>query len=276
MSLADSIVIDRRSEQNGQISGKIEKGFPDWKAEKERWLFVAPHDDDIVLGAGLTFASAIEAGIETWAAVVTTGNAGYCHLDQRETIAATRAKECKESFQLLGLSLEQLIWLRYPDGSLSHHAGFRLATRPADPCVIAGTTGIQSSFTWLLRRVAPTRLFIPSITDLHPDHRCVNDEMIISIFHATGGIWPELGPALPALPALYEYATYSDFRTPPTIRVRAGEELFERKLKGISAYKSQQQIEQVVSVQRQAGAKEFLREVRFDLFRPEECDKLFR
>ncbi|MGL4944489.1 MAG: PIG-L deacetylase family protein [Thermoguttaceae bacterium] len=274
---SSDIQIDRR---NGEsvVSGPPESVFPDWQGDQERWLFVAPHDDDIVLGCGLTFACATSANIKTWAAVVTTGEVGYCHREQRHTIAGTRQKECADSFKLLGLCDENLIRLGYPDGGLRHFAGFRIAengTKNSGPAPIAETTGLQSSFTWLLRKVVPTRLFVPSVTDLHPDHRAVSEDMMISIFHAYGGIWPELGEKLPAIPAIYEYATYSDFLTPPTIRVRSTQEMLERKLVAIEAYRSQEQIGMVVDVQRKTGAKEFLREVRFDIFRPELCDALF-
>ncbi|MDO5566489.1 MAG: PIG-L family deacetylase, partial [Planctomycetia bacterium] len=121
----------------------------------------------------------------------------------------------------------------------------------------------------------PTRLFVPTITDLHSDHKMTNSEMMISIFHASGNIWPELGEPIAAVPLLYEYATYSNFTTPPQLRIRVSQEIFEKKIDALLAYKSQEQIEQMIKLQRQTGPKEFIREVRFDIFQPEECNKLF-
>jgi hypothetical protein len=74
---------------------------------------------------------------------------------------------------------------------------------------------------------------------------------------------------------LYEYATYCDFVTPPQIRVVVPEALLERKLTGIRAYASQEQIELLVDVQRKAGPVEYLREVEFNVLHPGQYEKLF-
>ena len=34
----------------------------DWRGPEESWLFVSPHDDDIVLGGGLIFQAGIAKG----------------------------------------------------------------------------------------------------------------------------------------------------------------------------------------------------------------------
>ena len=103
----------------------------------------------------------------------------------------------------------------------------------------------------------------------------MNTEAMISIFHAQGSIWPELGEPIPEIPAIYEYATYSNFITPPTLRVRVSEDLFERKINGILAYKSQKQIDLTIKIQRENGVEEFIREAEFDVFEPKRCKTLF-
>ena len=65
-----------------------------------------------------------------------------------------------------------------------------------------GHTGVQNAFTLFLRRIAPSRVFVPTASDLHPDHKVANQEMLISLFHAQGEIWPELGRPLEAVPGL--------------------------------------------------------------------------
>jgi len=127
----------------------------------------------------------------------------------------------------------------------------------------------------VLRQVRPTRVFLPSITDLHPDHQIVNAEMQISLFHAQGGIWPELGPPIAAVPTVYEYATYSDFATPPEIRLAGTPEMLQRKLDAIRVYASQEQIELLVDVQRQAGPVEYLREMQFHFYQPQQYAGMF-
>jgi LmbE family N-acetylglucosaminyl deacetylase len=255
-------------------SEKIAEIFTPWNSSRECWLFVSAHDDDIVCGCGLSFQAAIAEGIEVHAMVATDGRMGYCRLTQRECIAEIRRREASQSYRLLGLPAERLYQLPYPDGDLFPHRGRRLAG-PGDPTAIEGATGLQNTFTHLLRRVRPTRVFLPSITDIHPDHRIVHEEMLISLFHAQGGIWPELGEPLAWIPVLYEYATYCDFLTPPQIRVAVPEALLERKLAGIRAYASQEQIELLAEVQRKAGAVEYLREVEFNVLCPGQYEELF-
>ena len=268
------IFFDRRVDGRTVSSENPGDVWPDWQEKSERWLFMSPHDDDIVCGCGLTFLSAIASGIETFAGVVTRGNMGYCRPEMKETIADIRRAECAESFRQMGLPAERLFFLNHDDGSLNVQAGRRFAEQEG-PTVIAGATGLQNSFTWLLRKTRPNRVFIPSLTDLHPDHKFTHSEMLISIFHAQGGIWPELGPSIDEIPLLYEYATYSNFATEPTLRVRVPEELLTKKLDAIYAYKSQEQIELTIQMQKRAGTSEYLREIRFDLFEPEKCAPLF-
>jgi LmbE family N-acetylglucosaminyl deacetylase len=255
-------------------SEKIAEIFSPWNSSRECWLFVSAHDDDVVCGCGLSFQAAIGEGIEVHAAVATDGRMGYCRLAERECISQIRRREATESFRLLGLPAERLHLLPFPDGGLSPYRGRRL-TSPDDPMALEGATGLQNAFTHLLRRVRPTRVFLPSITDVHPDHRIVHEEMLISLFHAQGGIWPELGEPLTWIPVLYEYATYCDFLTPPQVRVEVPEALLERKLAGIRAYASQEQIDLLVEVQRKAGPVEYLREVEFNVLCPGQYEELF-
>lgn len=268
------LFFDRLAEGKVSTSSDPAEIFPDWQGSDERWLFLAPHDDDIIIGAGLSFVSAIALGVETYAAITSDGAMGYCRPEHRESISSIRRSEARTSFTAVGLPEDRLFFLDYPDSNFHLHLGRRFAVE-GDPHIVAGGTGLQNSYTWLLRKIRPTRLFLASITDIHPDHRATTTEMTISIFHAVGGIWPELGPALESLPQLYEFATYSDFLTPPTLRIRASESLLQKKLDGITAYRSQEQIGLVVEAQRKAGPKEFLREVRFDIFQPELCNALF-
>ncbi len=247
----------------------------DWKPNnRETWLFVAPHDDDIILGAGLTFLAALSDGINVHAVVTTTGESGYCRLEHKNKVGDIRRQEAIASFDALGLPAENLHFLGYHDSGLDHFTGHFPVTQPG-PTVIEGATGLENSYTWILRKIRPTRIFIPSVTDIHPDHRTVHNEMVISVFHAQGGIWPELGTPIENFPYLYEYATYSDFITPPDMRITVPELLLEKKLAGIAAYKSQEQIGALIEIQRQAGCKEVIRQKIFDLITPGKYNSLF-
>lgn len=270
-----SVHFDRRTEQKTIRSENPAEIWADWIGEQENWLFIAPHDDDIVCGAGLTFAAALACGIPTHAAVISNGRMGYCSPTQRQTIVKVRREETRQSFMHLGLPVEQLHQFNYDDGSLSQESGRRFAADSTDSRAIAGGIGLQNTMTWLLRHVKPNRVFIPNRLDIHPDHRAVNNEMIISIFHAQGEIWPELGPPIEKLPTLYEYATYSDFIQPPNIRIRVSDDLVEKRLEAIALYKSQLQIELLVDQLRKVGGKEYLLEMEFEIFKPEKHESLF-
>ncbi|MGN0844045.1 MAG: PIG-L deacetylase family protein [Kiritimatiellia bacterium] len=247
--------------------------FSNWKGDRERWLFVSPHDDDVILGSGLLFLSAVEAGIKVSACVTTLGDSGYCTPEQRETIASIRRAETLDSFRILGLPEDQLFFLNYHDCGLEHYTGHYPAI--PGPTTIAGSTGLSNSFVWLLRHVRPTRVFMPTSTDIHPDHQIVHREMSICAFHAQGSIWPELGKPLEEIPELYEFSTYSDFPSPPDFRVITSEALLERKLTGIMAYRSQEQIGALIQLHRENGTREYFRHLVFPFLVPGKYNNLF-
>ncbi|MCL2625017.1 MAG: PIG-L family deacetylase [Planctomycetaceae bacterium] len=272
-----SIIFDRRTEQGTLSSDHPAEIWSDWQEDNEKWLFFAPHDDDIVAGAGLTFLAGIQLGVDVHAAVITNGCMGYCLPEMRDTIKQVRYREARESFRFLGLPESHLYQFDYNDGDLPQFAGRWFADEPCqhDPRAIAGAIGLQNTMTWLLRKVNPTRVFMPNRLDLHPDHSIVNQELIMSVFHAQGQIWPELGPPLAFLPKLYEYATYNDFISAPTLRVRVSDYLVEKRLAGLALYKSQLQIELVVNEIRKAGGNEYLLEMAFQIFQATKYESLF-
>jgi len=106
-------------------------------------------------------------------------------------------------------------------------------------------------------------------------NRAVNTDLLISIFHAQGQIWPELGPPVSFVPKLYEYPTYNDFAAPPTMRVRVSEDLVEKRLAGIALFKSQLQIDLLVNELRRAGGNEYLYELTFEVFSAKKYESLF-
>jgi LmbE family N-acetylglucosaminyl deacetylase len=273
--MVEGVTYCRRTPGALLASANIAEVLPDWKADKECWMFVAPHDDDIVTGVGLTFQVAMAEGIEVHAVVTTDGRMGYCRLTQRRTIAQVREVEAQRSFQALGLPPERLHVLKFPDCNLNPYRGRHFATI-GDPTEVEGASGLQNAYPHILRQLRPTRVFLPTIADLHPDHRIVHDEMLISLFHAQGSIWPELGPPIETVPAVYEYATYCDFPEPPHLRITGTPAMLKRKLDAIRAYASQEQIDVLVNVQREIGAVEYLREVQFNFYSPKAYEKLFQ
>jgi LmbE family N-acetylglucosaminyl deacetylase len=244
----------------------LSEALTDWQGEGERWLFVTPHDDDVVLGGGMMLEAARDAGIDVHVAVATDGRMGYCHTEQKERITAIRRQETARAFGILGKPEEY--WLGYPDCDLDRHTGRRPVETVSGetPDVTEGHTGLQNSLTALLRRLRPTRVFVPTGADYHPDHKAVYRELLISIFHASGAVWPELGEPLAAVPLIYEMAVYCDFPEDPTLQLVGTAEMLDGKLQAIGAYESQEQISALVQAVRDAGPYEYFLEHRFVLY----------
>jgi len=272
--LSHGINYYRRKAGATQVTSDIAELLPDWQGERECWMFVSAHDDDIVTGAGLTFQAALAEGVQVHAVITTDGRMGYCKFTQRRSISEIRQAEAEQSFQILGLPEDHLHLLHFPDCNLNPYRGRHFATI-GDPTEVEGASGLQNAYPHILRQIRPTRVFLPTISDLHPDHRIVNEEMLISLFHAQGNIWPELGTPIETVPAVYEYATYCDFPQAPQLRIVTPEAMLETKLRAIKAYASQEQIDVLIDVQRKAGPQEYVREIEFNFYSPQQYERLF-
>lgn len=293
----------------------------------EKWLLIAPHDDDILIGGGLLLQEAVLHGRRIKLLITTDGSQGYCFPGDRDRIAEVRRRETLEAYGLLGIPESDIQWLDFPDGGLALWQGRRAAgpgradgavtpespaaavadgavgadgaverarvsgtdeavepsraasaaapASPKYPEAIAGFTGLENSFTYHLRAFRPSHVFLMSESDYHPDHKIVYREALISIFHALGDIWPELGPPLVQVPRLYEMAAYCNFSTPPTIEIEASREQLQRKLDAIAVYRSQKQIGGLVDNLEKNGPYEYLLYRPFDLFSPQEYRAMF-
>ena len=269
-----TIFFDRRIDNKTISSSNPADVWADWRGTDECWLFVSAHDDDIVIGAGLTMLAGLANNVNAFASYCCNGRMGYCTFEQQPHIINIRHTEAERSFEHLGLPKENLIRFAYDDGNLMHATGRRFA-KPGDSNELCGAVGLQNSLTWLLRKVKPNRLFLPNRRDMHPDHVAVHMDLLISIFHAVGVIWPELGEPNTEIPKLYEYATYGDFASPPTMRIRVPDEDFRRRYEAVEMYQSQQQIALVVEGLQKVGGIEYLLEMEFDLIQYEKYATLF-
>jgi LmbE family N-acetylglucosaminyl deacetylase len=236
------------------------------------WMFVSPHDDDLCIGAGLLMQAAVKAGVDVQPLIVTDGCLGYCLGEHREDIVEIRRRETIRSFEMLGVNEDQITFLGFPDGGLTNFIGRRTA-EPGEP-EFCGSTGLQNAFTHSLRELRPTRVFVPTRTDLHPDHQITHNELMISLFHASGKIWPELGDPL-SVPAVHELAVYCDFPGDPQLEIIGDDSAFDAKLRSIAAYESQLQIAELVQQVRHGGAYEYIRDVEFRLYSPQRYRPLF-
>lgn len=299
----------RRLRDGRLVHGGIAEIFPDWAGAAptgdaapdgesgrpcERWLFVSPHDDDPAVAAGLAIALGVAAGARIRVRIVTDGRMGYTPSVSADDVVSRRREETFHSFSRLGV--EDIGWYDYPDTQLPLCVGRRRVRDTGDdgvrgtvaapeahvdeyyhdaPHAVAGFTGLQNSFVSELRRYRPTRLFLLSAADYHPDHKTVHQEMMISLFHAQGDIWPELGPPIEARPWVHEVAAYRPFPEPPDICLRADEATFRGKLDAIAAFASQTQIDRLVQAVRRAGPVEYVRSYRFETYDPATYATLF-
>lgn len=238
-----------------------------WRNEKEKFLFVSPHDDDVVLGSGLFIQLALKEKIPVYIMIVTDGSMGYCTKEQEKTISDIRRQEAYQCYKSLGVADENIIWLSFPDCKLNYYRGRRIA-ETNDITKISGYTGLQNSFTYWIRKIAPTQCFLPTSSDLHPDHRIVHEEFLISLFHAAGNIWPELGNTAEYVPYVHELGVYCDFPQPPRLRVKTSQTLLQKKLDAIGAFKSQKQIGSLIEIVQKSGPFEYFREISFKLYQP--------
>lgn len=242
--------------------------------EPERWLYIVPHDDDAVIGGGLLLQQAAAEGKQVKILITTDGSMGYCKADQKDKITVIRRAETFESFSKLGI--HNVEWLNYPDADLIRHIGRRRVITDALPDTIAGFSGLQNSFTAHLRSYRPSHVFVMSENDYNTDHKLVYQEVLISLFHAQGDIWPELGDPLRTTPPVYEMAAYCNFRDNPDIELAATAEEFAAKLAAVDSFQSQKQIRLLVEKLKENGPYEYLRDIDFDYYSPGCYRSLFR
>jgi len=245
-----------------------------WQGGRECFLFISPHDDDVVIGAGLLIQLAEKENVPVHILIVTDGSMGYCSPEEKESIAEIRRKETFECYQQLGIPKENIVWLGYPDCRLNSYRGRRPA-EANEAIALKGFAGLQNSFTYHLRRTKPTQCFLPTSNDLHPDHKITYDEFLISIYHAAGAIWPELGAPTEKLPYVHEIACYCNFPSFPHLQIKTSPELLQKKLTALGAFRSQRQIQAEINIIKNAGPVEYIRDLHFKLYTPEIYRHLF-
>lgn len=264
----------RRTPEGLVTTSNIAELFGDWRGSDECWMFISPHDDDVVIGGGLTFQVGLAEGAQVHTVVITDGRMGYCRLEQRRNISKIRRAEAEAAYKILGLPAGHLRFIECPDCNLSAYRGRHFTTIGA-PTEIEGAGGMQNAITHALRQIRPNRVFLPTSADLHPDHQIVHEEALISLFHAQGTIWPELGKPIAEVPRVYEFAVYCDFPAPPQICIETPQTMLDTKLKAILASVSQEQIGGLVEIQRAGGPIEYLRELEFKFYSPQKYRPLF-
>lgn len=281
MSMSGSVqgTLRRRMPDGTIVQGGVVSTLPG-AADQERWLFVSPHDDDPAISAGMFLAAAAAEGVEIRVRIVTDGSMGYTPGVRAEDVVDVRRTETRASCRRLGI--DDIGWYDYPDARLHQWQG-RMALSPErpdggghTPHEVAGHTGLQNSITAEIRSFQPTRILVMSGEDFHPDHKVVYQEVLISVFHAQGDVWPELGPPLTHLPWVHECAAYAPFVDNPDLEFTGSEELFRQKLEAIATFASQTQIAHLVADLKDSGPYEYIRSFPFETYSPKRYAHLFR
>lgn len=232
--------------------------------EKECWLFVVPHDDDLVLGLSTTLLQAHRLGIPYRVIIVTDGQNGYATDADAKNIVQVREQETSNCFRALGLTdlefADIVKFLGLPDCNLQQYLGEKLEK----PLTAELRTRIDQR--------AVNRVFTVSESDYHLDHSAVVLALKISIFHSLGEIWLGDGASpLKNKPVLYQACVYCPFANGqlPTHINHLSQSDLEKKLSGISAFRSQRQITALVKSIRDGPKVEVLLESEWLLYNPE-------
>jgi len=159
----------------------------------ERILVIAPHPDDDVLGCGGLIQHALAAGDSVWVAYMTSGDGSWSSaavtlgkpfIGAKDYLRLGRERmaEATDGARVLGLPLNQLIFLGYPDRGLAPlwqeywNDAFKSPATAAtrNPYCVSGRryTGarVLADVMALLRRLRPDRVFAPHPCDAHTDH----------------------------------------------------------------------------------------------------------
>jgi LmbE family N-acetylglucosaminyl deacetylase len=183
-------------------------------------LVLAPHPDDETLGCGATIMRKRAAGMPVQVVIATDGRHSYYSNElSTDRLVKIREEEARRAGSILGLTCENIVFLRFEDGHLAENRQ-RLRDRLIE----------------ILDAMNPEEIFVSSIIDTHPDHR----------------VLAELGRELlqarrDRFPVLYEYPIWfwdlrvwrvSKFRE-LRIRIVRTEEFRMGKREAIAAYHSQ-------------------------------------
>ena len=147
-------------------------------------LIIAPHQDDETFGCGGLIALKRRIGVPVTVVFVTDG--GACYGDNipdmaRRKLVVLREAEATAALGVLGVSHDNILFLRFPDGALSSLDAEQQAR-------------LNTLLTLHLEDSPAREVYVPHRRDSHPDHeatyRIVGD--ILSATENTGKQTPEL------------------------------------------------------------------------------------
>jgi len=226
--------------------------FPKWQFDKETIAILSPHDDDAILGAGYMILYALVSGANVYVLIFCNGCYGYSKLELKNKIVEIRKQETINAYREIGLREENIIRFDYPDFSLRNFMGYILSNKEE---------GVLPKVIKELRRIKPTRLFVPNAYREHIDHEAVSYIGSYDGPQVGDPVVVDLGEPFKIISYL-QYSVWSDFSPEDALVsnrstllrgsiVLAVTENVERKVReSIKKFESQQEILEYILSQR--------------------------
>ena len=133
-----------------------------------RALVIAPHQDDETLGCGGTIALKRRAGGHVCIAFVGDGSASHSHLIERDKLQDLRELEALAAAKTLGVSEDDVVFLRVPESRFRQHRSEALERIAA-----------------LIERERPDEIYMPYRDDPLDDHR-ITAAVVLDVLRRQG------------------------------------------------------------------------------------------
>lgn len=190
-----------------------------------RVVVVSPHDDDGNVGCGGLIQALPEPPLVI---VVTDGRLGYQDAREKDAIVALRQHEAEDAYVRLGVPLERVVCLGFPDMSLRPYQCWETPD---------GRPGAYQKLLRLFRGERAETVLLPNAGDFHPDHKAANEAGQVAAVQARETLMPDLGSPAP-LRRVLAYQVWEALER-PAYRLRLDETQAERKRHSLRAYRSQ-------------------------------------
>lgn len=118
-------------------------------------LIIAPHVDDGVLGCGGAIARFVEEGEEIYYVIFSVSSGSVLKGFPKNELEI----EFKKSMRVLGIPKDNLLIYRYNVRTFSYHR-----------------QDILEDLVKIKREINPDMVFVPSLNDLHQDHKTIMEE----------------------------------------------------------------------------------------------------
>jgi LmbE family N-acetylglucosaminyl deacetylase len=172
--------------------------------EFKRVLALAPHADDIELGAGGTVARWVEEGIDIFYVIFSIAEKSMPDGFPKDT----GEKEARKAAKVLGIKTENLLIYRFDVRTFPQ---FR--------------QDILDLMNSLRNELKPDLVLLPSLEDMHQDHRTIAEEGI---------------RAFKQLNLISYEIPWNIFNSAPSLFVTLHEGHLEKKMAALNCYRSQQ------------------------------------